>query len=185
MKILHIAGGGDRGGAKTHILALCSRLKEEHQLKLLSMRKGLFAEDARKAGIDTVEIQSGFPLRDFVLAKEAARQFGPDIVHCHGAKANLVGVYLKMTLGCTVVTTVHSDYRLDYLHSFIRRQTFGRMNAAALRVMDYHVTVSDSFKQMLIQRGFRPSRIQTIYNGLDFLWIRRNLTGANTCASAA
>lgn len=168
MKILHIAGGGDRGGAKTHILALCSRLKEEHQLKLLSMRKGLFAEDARKAGIDTVEIQSGFPLRDFVLAKEAARQFGPDIVHCHGAKANLVGVYLKMTLGCTVVTTVHSDYRLDYLHSFIRRQTFGRMNAAALRVMDYHVTVSDSFKQMLIQRGFRPSRIQTIYNGLDF-----------------
>lgn len=168
MKILHIAGGGDRGGAKTHILALCSRLKEEHQLKLLSMRKGLFAEDARKAGIDTVEIQSGFPLRDFVLAKEAARQFGPDIVHCHGAKANLVGVYLKMTLGCTVITTVHSDYRLDYLHSFLRRQTFGRMNAAALRVMDYHVTVSDSFKQMLIQRGFRPSRIQTIYNGLDF-----------------
>ena len=74
MKILHIAGGGDRGGAKTHILALCSRLKEQHELKLLSMRKGEFAQDAQKAGIDTLEIQSGFPLRDFLLAKEAARQ---------------------------------------------------------------------------------------------------------------
>ena len=69
MKILHIAGGGDRGGAKTHILALCSRLKEEHQLKLLSMRKGEFADDARKLGIDTMEIQSGLLLRDFRIAK--------------------------------------------------------------------------------------------------------------------
>ena len=55
------------------------------------MRKGEFAQDAQKAGIDTLEIQSGFPLRDFLLAKEAARQFQPDIVHCHGAKANTVG----------------------------------------------------------------------------------------------
>ena len=62
MKILHIAGGGDRGGAKTHILALCSRLKEQHELKLLSMRKGEFAQDAQKAGIDTLEIQSA-PVR--------------------------------------------------------------------------------------------------------------------------
>ena len=168
MKILHIAGGGDRGGAKTHILALCSRLKDQHTLKLLSMRKGEFAQDAQKAGIDTLAIQSGFPLRDFLLARDAARQFQPDIVHCHGAKANTVGIFLKLTLGCTVITTVHSDYKLDYMHSFLRRQTFGRLNSAALRLMDYHVTVSDTFKKMLIQRSFRPSRIQTIYNGLDF-----------------
>ena len=168
MKILHIAGGGDRGGAKTHILALCSRLKEEHQLKLLSMRKGEFADDARKLGIDTMEIQSGLLLRDFRIAKNAVREFAPDIVHCHGAKANTVGVYLKMTLGCTVITTVHSDYRLDYMHSFLRRQTFGRVNSAALRLVDYHVTVSDNFKKMLIQRGFCPNNILTIYNGLDF-----------------
>ena len=168
MKILHIAGGGDRGGAKTHILALCSRLKEEHQLKLLSMRKGEFADDARKLGIDTMEIQSGLLLRDFRIAKNAVREFAPDIVHCHGAKANTVGVYLKMTLGCTVITTVHSDYRLDYMHSFLRRQTFGRVNSAALRLVDYHVTVSDNFKKTLIQRGFCPNNILTIYNGLDF-----------------
>ena len=49
MKILHIAGGGDRGGAKTHILALCSRLKDQHTLKLLSMRKGEFAQDGPKS----------------------------------------------------------------------------------------------------------------------------------------
>lgn len=168
MKILHIYGGGYRGGAKTHILPLCSRLKDQHELKLISMRKGEFTEDARKLGIDTIEIQSGLLLRDFRTVKKVVQDFAPDVVHCHGSKANTVGVYLKATLGCTVVTTVHSDYRLDYMHSAVKRQTIGRINAAALHLMDYQITVSDTFKRMLIERGFRPSRIMTIYNGLDF-----------------
>ena len=40
MKLMHIAGGGDKGGAKTHILALCSRLKETGDLTLVSLRDG-------------------------------------------------------------------------------------------------------------------------------------------------
>lgn len=168
MKIIHIYGGGYRGGAKTHILPLCSRLKDQHQLKLISMRQGEFTEDARKLGIDTVEIQSKMLYRDFKAVREVVRQFGPDVVHCHGSKANTVGVYLRLTLGCTVVTTVHSDYRLDYMHSAIKRQTIGRINSAALHLMDYQITVSDTFKRMLIERGFQPSRLMTIYNGLDF-----------------
>ena len=68
------------------------------------------------------------------------------------------------------------------MHSFLRRQTFGRLNSAALRLMDYHVTVSDTFKKMLIQRSFRPSD-QTIYNGLDSLRRPRILTGRIPCAS--
>ena len=44
MKIFHVAGGGDRGGAKTHILALCSRLKERYDLTLVSLRSGDFPD---------------------------------------------------------------------------------------------------------------------------------------------
>ena len=50
MKIFHVAGGGDRGGAKTHILALCSRLKERFDLTLISLRSGDFPESARMPG---------------------------------------------------------------------------------------------------------------------------------------
>jgi len=44
MKIFHVAGGGDRGGAKTHILALCYCLMERFDLKLISLRSGDFPQ---------------------------------------------------------------------------------------------------------------------------------------------
>ena len=65
MKILQIAGGGDRGGAKTHILGLCSRLKERCDLTLLSLRSGEFPLDSEAAGIPTKTIFSRNPLKDY------------------------------------------------------------------------------------------------------------------------
>ena len=168
MKIMHVAGGGDRGGAKPHILSLCSRLKDNNELRLFSLRSGEFAEDAQKSGIDTTVIYSRFVIRDYIRLIRETRRWQPDIVHCHGAKANTAGVLLKLFCRSTIVTTVHSDYQLDYMHSFLRRNTIGRLNAAALRAFDYYVTVSDTFRSMLIERGFSPLKIMTIYNGLDF-----------------
>jgi len=168
MKILQIAGGGDRGGAKTHILGLCSRLKERCDLTLLSLRSGEFPMDSEAAGIRTKTIFSRNPLKDYWDVIRYVRAEKPDVVHCHGAKANLAGVLCKLFCGSTIVTTVHSDYKLDYMLSFLRRNTVGRINAFCLRHFDYYITVSDSFRRMMIGRGFLPSGMMTIYNGLDF-----------------
>lgn len=168
MKLMHIAGGGDKGGAKTHILALCSRLRQTSDLTLVSLRSGEFPDDAAAMGIRTKTFFSKNVLMDYVRLIRFAKKERPDIVHCHGAKANLAGVLIKLFTGATIVTTVHSDYKLDYLHSFLKRNTFGRLNAAALRFFDYYTTVSDNFRCMLLDRGFDPLRMMTIYNGLDF-----------------
>ncbi len=168
MKLMHIAGGGDRGGAKTHILNLCRHLSRDTDLTLISMRSGEFPDDAQALGIKTKTFFSRFVPGDYIrLLKEVRRQ-KPDIVHCHGAKANVAGVLIKLFCRSTIVTTVHSDYRLDYMQSFLKRNTIGRMNSAALRYFDYYVTVSDNFAKMLTGRGFSPTKIMTIYNGLDF-----------------
>ena len=168
MKVIQIAGGGDRGGAKTHIISLCSHLKEKCELSLVSLRSGEFAESAKKAGIDTHVIFSSSTFRDYFKLIKFIKAEKPDIVHCHGAKANLAGTLIKLFCGCTIVTTVHSDYKLDYMHSFIKRNTIGKLNAFALRTFDYYVPVSDLFKEMLISRGFKANNIMPIYNGLDF-----------------
>ena len=168
MKLMHIAGGGDKGGAKTHILALCSRLKETSDLTLVSLRDGEFPQDAAAMGIRTETFYSGNVPMDYLRLIQYARKARPDIVHCHGAKANLAGVLVKMFTGATIVTTVHSDYKLDYMHSALKRNTFGRLNSAALRFFDYYTTVSDNFRRMLLNRGFDPLKMMTIYNGLDF-----------------
>lgn len=168
MKIIHIAGGGDKGGAKPHIIQLCARLGEQHQIKLISLRSGDFAAEALDAGVDTQVIYSRNVLADYIRAAKAVKALRPDIVHCHGAKANLAGIFIKLLCRIPIVTTIHSDWKLDYLHSFLRRNTIGRINGAALRIFDYFTTVSDQFKSLLISKGFDPLKIMTIYNGIDF-----------------
>jgi polysaccharide pyruvyl transferase CsaB len=67
-----------------------------------------------------------------------------------------------------VVSTVHSDYRLDYMGRPLSRLTFGSINAWALRKLDYRIGVSDAMVDLLIRRGFAPDRFYAIYNGIDF-----------------
>ena len=168
MKIFHVAGGGDRGGAKTHILALCSRLKERFDLRLISLRSGDFPESAQQVGIETTTFFSWFVPYDYYRLIKLVKQEKPDIVHCHGAKANVAGLLVKLFCRTTVISTVHSDYQLDYMNNALKRWTIGLLNGGALRFIDYYVTVSELFKNMLITRGFDPHKCMSIYNGLDF-----------------
>ena len=168
MKIFHIAGGGDKGGARPHIIDLCATLGREHDITLVSLRSGPFEEKAREAGVKTWVIYSRLVPADYMKLVSLVRREKPSIVHCHGAKANVAGVLVKLFTRTPIVSTIHSDWKLDYLHSFLKRNTIGRINGAALRFFDYYTTVSDQFKRMLTGRGFSPLRTMTIYNGIDF-----------------
>ena len=80
----------------------------------------------------------------------------------------MMGALLRRATGLPVVTTVHSDYRLDYLGRPFSRLSYGTINTIALRLLDYRIGVSDAMTDLLISRGFDPDRLFTIYNGLDF-----------------
>ena len=56
-----------------------------------------------------------------------------------------------------MVSTVHSDYKLDYMGRPFARLTFGAINAMALRRLDYRIGVSDAMVDLLISRGFPPT----------------------------
>lgn len=168
MKVIQMIGGGDVGGAKTHVLSLVQRLSRDMEVVLVSFREGEFAEDARKMGIDVRVIHSRNPLKDLKALSALIRDGGFDVVHCHGAKANVMGALVKRLCRRPVVTTVHSDYRLDYLGSRLKQLTNGALNTVALRMLDGAIGVTDNFADMLISRGFDPYHVHTIYNGLDF-----------------
>jgi polysaccharide pyruvyl transferase CsaB len=168
VRILHLIGGGDIGGAKTHVISLLARLSLVCDIKLVSFREGEFAEDCRAAGIDTVAVESISPFAAHSRLMKIAAEFRPDVIHCHGARANMMGVWLKHSLRLPAVTTIHSDYRLDYLGNARKQATFGLINRACLRFIDYYTCVADRTARMMITRGFAPSRVFTIYNGIDF-----------------
>jgi len=168
MKVLHIIGGGDSGGAKTHVLSLVKQLGNHIHVKLISLRSGPFSDDARDMGIDVEVVRSGNILKDIRTITNIVFTGEYNIIHTHGAKANMIGVFVKKRTGIPVVTTIHSDYRLDYLHSVLKMYTFGLINTIALRLVDYYISVSQIFKDMLIKRGFPADRIQPVYNGIPF-----------------
>ena len=55
MRIMHFAGGGDIGGAKTHIISLGCELAKGNDFHIISFRPGEFAEEAEKAAAEAAE----------------------------------------------------------------------------------------------------------------------------------
>ncbi|MDQ2085608.1 polysaccharide pyruvyl transferase CsaB [Herbivorax sp. ANBcel31] len=168
MKVLHLIGGGDVGGAKSHVLSLVNELGKYIDVKLISFRKGPFADDARAMGINVEIVKTGTILTDIRKILHIIKNEDYDVIHSHGAKANMIAVSVKKFTKIPVVTTVHSDYRLDYLQNILKMFSFGLINTVALRFIEYHIGVSNNFKQMLIKRRFSPQNIFTVYNGIDF-----------------
>jgi polysaccharide pyruvyl transferase CsaB len=168
MRVIHLIGGGDEGGAKSHVLQLVKELGKQIDVTLVCFRKGNFFDDAAAMGIDARVIKSINIFSDIKKTLSLVRTGKYDIIHAHGAKANMIASIIKSKTGIPVVTTVHSDYRLDYMHSLLKRYSFGLINMVALRLIDYHICVSSNLNRLLIDRGFNPQRIYSVNNGIPF-----------------
>lgn len=174
MKVLHLIGGGDVGGAKTHVLSLVKELSRYIDVKIISFRPGPFADDARAMGIDIEVVKTGSIILDIKRVIDIIKKGGYQVIHSHGAKANMISLVSRLFVKLPTVTTVHSDYKLDYMHSTIKRLTFGSINSIALRYIDFYIGISKNFREMLIERNFDSNNIFILYNGMDFVKPLRN-----------
>ncbi len=168
MKILHLISGGDVGGAKTHVLSLLAGLNRSETVHLVCFTEGDFAAEARLLGIPTTVVAGSNPLKSRKRILAMIRHDGYEIIHCHGAKANMLGALLRKKAGIPVVSTVHSDYRLDYMGRPLAALTYGNINKIALRKFDAWVGVSHGMTELLTSRGFDPQWLYPLYNGVDF-----------------
>ena len=168
MKMMHLISGGDVGGAKTQVLTMLWELSKHHQAKLCCFVDGPFAQEARQMGVSTMVLQGKNPSQLTRMLRKELETGGYEILHCHGSKANLFGSILRGKLTIPVVSTVHSDPKLDYLGRPIANMTYGVANRRALRRMDGWVAVSDAMKETLIRDGLDADRIHVIYNGIPF-----------------
>lgn len=165
MKVLHLISGGDSGGAMTHVLLLLGQLNNGDEAALACLGDGPLARGAAERGLPCAVLSrrlSAAPGQ----AEALIRREGFALLHCHGSRANVIGAALKGRLGIPVISTVHSDHRLDYLGRPAARLIYGTMNALALRRMDALVCVSDPMAAVYRGRGF--ARVYPIYNGVDF-----------------
>ncbi|MBR5792730.1 MAG: polysaccharide pyruvyl transferase CsaB [Ruminiclostridium sp.] len=168
MKVLTLISGGDTGGAKTHVHSLLAGLTSRIQVKMVCFTDGPFTQEARELGINTEVISDKNLMAALRKLVALVKTDGYDIIHSHGARGNMMAALLAHKTGLPTVSTVHSDYRLDYLGRPLSRLTYGTINTLALRKLKYRIGVSDAMVDLLISRGFDPERLFAIYNGLDF-----------------
>lgn len=168
MKVLHLISGGDTGGAKTHVFALLGKLKNMADVKIVCFIKGVFWDELQNIDVESELLlqKSRFDMSVISRLKEICDE-GYDVVHCHGARANFIGAALKKHIDIPMITTIHSDYLLDF-DGFYRKLVYTSLNVSALKKFRYYIAVSSNFKEMLVSRGFRPNSVYTVYNGMDY-----------------
>ncbi len=168
MRVIHLISGGDVGGAKTHVLSLLQGLNQAHRVLLVCFMEGPFAQEAREMGIPTQVLPGWNIPRIICRLEELIRTEHFQIIHCHGSRANLMGYLLKKRGQAPVVTTIHSDPKLDYLGRPLSNLTYGAANRAALRHLDDWICVSRQLRDMMVEAGVDPRAAFVINNGVDF-----------------
>ena len=169
MKVLHLISGGDTGGAKTHIISLIKGIDKLSQAKIICFIEDKFFYDAKSAGIniEVYEQKKRYDMSVVGRLVDEIEKENYDIVHCHGARANFIAMFLKNKIDARMITTIHSDYKLDFKDNFYKRIVFTTLNTIALKKFEYYIAVSDNFKEMLVDRGFKREKVFTVYNGID------------------
>ena len=169
MKVLHLISGGDTGGAKTHIISLVKGLNKLIDVKIICFIEDSFYEDAKRVGID-IEVYEQKNRADIRVVDRLARLIKDDfdLVHCHGARANFIAMFLRKKINKPMITTIHSDYKLDFRDTLYKRIIFTAINTFSLKKFYHFIAVSDNFKEMLVDRGFNKDEIFVVYNGIDF-----------------
>ncbi len=170
MNVMHLISGGDTGGAKTHVLNLVRTLSEVSVVSLVCLTDGPFYREAKEAGLPVIlsEQRSRTDLSAIRRLHGLIRKQQPDLIHCHGARANFLGALLRRRIPVPLITTMHSDYRRDFEDNLYKHLVYSTLNAISLRRFDHYLAVTENFRGMLIDRGFPGGRVHTIYNGLEF-----------------
>ena len=167
MKIMHLISGGDVGGAKTHVISLLEELSKGNEVELVCFVEGPFAQEARDHGINTRVLKKRSLFHIARNLKIYLKNKNFDILHCHGSKANVVSMLMGRA-SCPILSTIHSDPRLDYMGRPLANWTIGLLNRVALRRRDGWVAVSHAMKERMELRGYDGGRMWPIYNGVSF-----------------
>jgi glycosyltransferase involved in cell wall biosynthesis len=141
-------------------------------LSAIILNHGRFADEVRKLGIPVNvvdETQLCFP-QILRRVREILQADGPDVVHCHWYKANLLA-YLASRRGKTIslVSTQHGmpEYlgrRVDIKYTALHRFNFFLLS----RYFQGTVAVSNEvWKTLTEQHNFDESRTFVIYNGTE------------------
>jgi glycosyltransferase involved in cell wall biosynthesis len=121
--------------------------------------------------VDYVQIQQRHGLDPSVwgATRTLVRRRRIDIVHSHDYKTDLLALLLARSDGIIPLATAHGWSGNGLRERLLYYPIDKRLLAMFPRV----IAVSSDIRQVLLQCGARPDRVQTVLNGIDHLLFRR------------
>ncbi|MDR3270447.1 MAG: glycosyltransferase [Peptococcaceae bacterium] len=162
--IAHMIGGGDYGGAEQHVLTLLTHLNREiFRPVCICLQKGLLAERAEQEGVPVryLPMGSAFNVRILPAFIRTLREFQVDLLHNHGARANLIGRLGATYLHRPNISTVHSSLAFDYLTPSQARAAL-LLDRWTAPLSSGNIAVSQYLADEITARGAKNIRV--IYN---------------------
>lgn len=167
-KVLIIDLGKSYGGAEKLIENLIVGLKYDFDITMVINKYGEFKEKSEI--INSIEIltltnNSKSIIKNVCILKKYIKENNINIIHCHGAPSNIIGLILKKICDVKFVSTVHSD--LMYEFEGKKKQVYAKVEKLTLRYADFIIAVSENLRGKLVSRyGKEDERIKIIYNGI-------------------
>lgn len=172
MKVLHINAGLEKGGGLFHIINLLKEAAiKKADFELLTLAEGPVSVAARKAGIKTTVLgaKNRYDLSALKKLTNFINKEDFDIVHTHGARANLFTSLIKNKIKSKWVITVHSDPLKDFEGKGLIGTVFTKLNIQALKKADGIFAITKNFADLLSNKvGIDKTKICVIYNGIFF-----------------
>lgn len=170
IKVLHIIGGGEFGGAEQHLLTLIRKIdRSEFELQIACLFAEPLAPLVDKEGFPAhiFPMRSKFDWKPVGNLASLIKTEGFHIVHTHGVRANLIGRLAAKKAGVThIVTTVHSVLAFDY-NRWADRLINRLCELGTRSSTELFITVCDKLAVELAKEGVPKEKIFTIHNGLE------------------
>ena len=175
MKIAYVITRADAvGGASVHVRDLARAMLERgHEVTVLAGGEGPVVDQLHAAGVPFRSLRflsrSIHPIRDLRAARELAealRDFGPDLLSVHTAKAGWIGRAVASWLGLPVVYTPHGWSIADRFSPWTGF-AFHLAERAATKWATVIICVCQYEKELALRkRVAAPDRLQVVYNGV-------------------
>ncbi|MDO5580649.1 MAG: glycosyltransferase family 4 protein [Planctomycetia bacterium] len=116
-------------------------------------------------------IRAIHPWKDFSAygkIKKILREFKPDVVHTHSAKAGILGRYAARAVNVPVIVHgVHGAPFYPYQNPLVR-WFYRKCEQAAARKTDGFVSVADAMTDLMVEGKVAPrEKFSTIYSGME------------------
>ncbi len=181
IRVMRIIARLNIGGPSIHVSLLTERLpKETYETMLvvgvLEEQEGDMSYYAAERNLDPVlvpnlrrEISPVQDLRVLSAVRKLIREYQPDVVHTHTAKAGFIGRLAARLEGVPVVVHTFHGHVFKGYFSPLKSQAFVQMERLAARWADTIITLTDSLRRELVETYHitRKGHITVLPLGLD------------------